>query len=163
MRIIKSIFFFSVWLTFYSCEKVIDIQVRESDTKYVIEGIVTNGPGCKVYITRTKPFNENNDFEKVSGAMVKVKDNNIEHTLIESAPGVYETIRINGTPDHVYRLAVTINNQVFTAVCSMPQPVLMDTLYISPGPFGQFKFATVSLRIRAVSITVTALYNIKMQ
>ncbi len=26
----------------------------------------------------------------------------------------------------------------------MPQPVVMDTLYISPGPFGQFKFASVA-------------------
>jgi len=146
MRLAKTIFFFSASLLFYSCEKVIDIKVKESDTKYVIEGIITNEPGCKVYITRTKPFNEDNDFSNVSGATVKVKDNNIEHMLTESSPGVYETTLINGAPGHLYQLAVTINNQVFTAVCTMPQPVVMDTLYISPGPFGEFKFATVSFK-----------------
>ena len=146
MRLVKTIFFFSALLLFYSCEKVIDIKVKDSDVKYVIEGIITTGPGCKVYITRTKPFNEDNDFSNVSGATVKVKDNIIEHVLTESAPGVYETPLINGTPGHLYQLAVTINNQVFTAACTMPQSVVMDTLYISPGPFGQFKFATVSFK-----------------
>jgi hypothetical protein len=28
----------------------------------------------------------------------------------------------------------------------MPQPVVLDTLYISPGPFGQFRFASISYR-----------------
>src|SRR5829696_1460194 len=134
MRLIKNTLFFSASLVFFSCEKVIDIKVKESDTKYVIEGIVTNEPECKVYITQTKPFNEENDFANVSGATVKMKDNNVEHTLIESAPGVYETTSIKGTPGHVYQLVVAINNQVFTALCTMPQRVFMDTLYISPGP-----------------------------
>jgi len=96
MRLVKTIFFFSASLVFYSCEKVIDIKVKESDIKYVIEGIITTEPGCKVYITRTKPFNEDNDFSNVSGATVKVKDNNIEHMLTELSPGVYETALING-------------------------------------------------------------------
>jgi hypothetical protein len=26
----------------------------------------------------------------------------------------------------------------------MPQPVVLDTLYISSGPFGQFKFASIA-------------------
>jgi hypothetical protein len=43
----------------------------------------------------------------------------------------------------VYQLTVLINNQAFTATCTMPRAVYIDSLYISDGPFGQFKFATV--------------------
>lgn len=127
-----------------SCNRVIEIDLRETEIKYVIEGIVTNEPGiCKVYVTESKNFNEDNNFNKVSGAIVTVTDNGVATTLFESQPGVYETAAITGIPGHTYQLTVTVNRQVFTAASTMPQPVLMDTLYVSKGPFGQFKFATV--------------------
>ncbi len=128
----------------FSCNKVIDIELRDSDIKYIVEGVITNEPGvCRVLLSQSKNFDEDNQFAGVSGAVVKVKDNGIEFLLTETGPGVYETSLINGTPGHVYELSVVVNNQSFTASCTMPQPVSMDTLYVSPGPFGQFKFATV--------------------
>lgn len=131
-------------LSLCSCNKVIELDLRDTETKYVIEGIITNEPGvCKVNITKTKNFNKDNEFEKVSGATVKIIDNGAEIILSETQPGVYETALINGTPGHVYRLSVLVDNQTFTATSTMPQPVLMDTLYVARGPFGQFKFATV--------------------
>jgi hypothetical protein len=144
-RIIKFLCF--VCFVFASCKKVIDINVKESDTKYVIEGIITNEPGvCKVSVSRSTPFNEENNFPAVNNAVVKVKDNGSEITLIGNGNGVYQTNLINGTPGHQYELSVIINNEVFTASCRMPQPVVLDTLYISPGPFGQFRFASISYR-----------------
>jgi hypothetical protein len=123
---------------------VIDLKLKESDTKYVVEGVITNEPGvCKVYLSQTKQFDENNQFSGVSGAIVTIKDNEEEISLMETQPGIYETKLMNGTPGHVYHLSVTINNQNFTATCTMPKPVLLDTLYISRGPFRQFKFATI--------------------
>lgn len=145
MRITKTIFLFYLILTSLSCEKVIDIKVKESDTKYVIEGVITNEPGStKVYISRTNPFHTDNNFQNVSGAIVKIKDNGVEVPLSETAPGVYESSLITGTPGHFYDLSVIINNELFTATSTMPQPVAMDTLYIAPGPFGQFNFANVA-------------------
>jgi hypothetical protein len=145
MRFIIKLFLFFFCFCVCACRKVIDIKIKDSDSKYVIEGIITNEPGvCRVSISHTNAFNQNNIFPAVHGAVVKIKDNGIETTLTETADGLYQTNTINGTPGHVYQLAVNINNQVFTASCTMPQPVTLDTLYISPGPFGQFKFATVS-------------------
>ncbi len=143
--LIKNSLLLPVLIGFSACEKVIDIKVDESDTQYVVEGVITNEPGsCYVYLSRTKPFNEENDFEQISGALVKIKDNGQETLLTETGPGVYVSTSTTGTPGHRYDLSVTINNQVFTATCTMPPPVKLDTLYISPGPFGQFKFATIS-------------------
>jgi hypothetical protein len=132
-------------ISFSACEKVIDIKVHESDTQYVVEGIITDEPGtCYVYLSRTQPFNEDNNFEQVSGAVIKIKDNGRETVLSETRAGVYESAVLSGVPGHRYDLTVTINNQVFTATCTMPPPVKLDTLYIAPGPFGQFQFATIA-------------------
>lgn len=129
----------------YSCSKVIDIKLRDSDIKYVIEGVITNEPGiCKVYLSQSRNFNQDNQFKEVSGAVVKIKDNGVEIQLKENQPGAYETNSITGTPGHFYQLSVQINNQTFSASCTMPQPVIIDSLYISRGIFGQFNFANVS-------------------
>jgi hypothetical protein len=142
---IKNSYLFALLISFSACEKVIDIEVRESDTQYVVEGVITDEPGtCNVYLSRTQPFNEDNNFEQVSGAVVKIKDNGQEMELVETRPGVYESTALTGVPGHRYDLFVTINNQVFTATCTMPPPVKLDTLYIAPGPFGQFQFATIA-------------------
>jgi hypothetical protein len=132
-------------LTFFSsCKKVIDIHIHESDQQYVVEGIITNEPGsCKVLLTRTVHFSASNQFPDVSGAVVTLRDNGTVYTLSESQPGTYVNNLVPGIPGHLYELSVAINGQVITAACTMPQKVSMDTMYISPGPFGQFLFATV--------------------
>lgn len=145
MRLILQILFYSFLTGLVACKKVIDIDVKESDTKYVIEGVITNEAGsCKILISRTIPFYTDNDFPEVSGAVVKIKDNGTEHVLTETAPGVYQNNSLTGVPGHQYQLSVSVENQNFSASCTMPQAVLLDTLSVAPGPFGQFKFATIA-------------------
>lgn len=144
MNSLNIIFIALVTSLFISCTKVIDIKVRDSETKYVIEGVITNElQNCKVYVSQTKNFNENNDFPKIDNAVVKISDNGNVIELTRSAPGLYETSLINGTPGHTYELSVEIDGTVFTSSSTMPQPVAIDSLYISRGPFGEFEFATV--------------------
>jgi len=134
---------FSIF-SFCSCQKVIDLKLDDAEPKYVVEGVITNEPAvCKVNLTQSKPFYENNQFPGVSGAIVVIKDNDVEFSLPETQAGVYETNLINGVPGHVYQLSVAINGNLFTASCKMPLPVPLDTVYISNGPFREFKFATV--------------------
>lgn len=144
MRTLAKFLWILIGATAVSCNKVIDLDLRDTEIKYVIEGIITNEPGvCKVLLSKSKNFNEDNQFQYVSGAIVRVSDNGVEHMLSEVRPGVYETQAITGMPGHKYHLYVSIDNQLFTATSTMPQPVSIDTLYISKGPFGQFNFATV--------------------
>jgi hypothetical protein len=142
---IKNSYLLVLLVSLSACEKVIDINVKESDSQYVVEGVITNEPGsCYVYLSRTKPFNEDNNFGQVSGAIVKLQDNGHETVLTETGPGIYSSTTLTGMPGHQYDLSVISNNQVFTASCRMPPPVKLDTLYIAPGPFGQFQFATIA-------------------
>jgi hypothetical protein len=144
MRVIKFSFLLVLVLSFSACEKVIEIKVHDTDIKYVVEGVITNQPGNNyVYVSRSRPFNEDNNFEQVGGARVMIKDNGQETVFTEISPGVYQSAALTGIPGHRYELSVNINNQVFTATSTMPAPVKLDTLYIEPGPFGQFQFATI--------------------
>jgi len=143
--LVKNSYLIVLLVCFSACEKVIQIDVHESDTKYVVEGIITNQPGsCQVFLSRTQPFNEDNNFEQVKGAVVKIKDNGQETILTETQPGMYKSAALTGIPGHRYDLSVSINNDLFTATCIMPPAVKLDTLYIAPGPFGQFQFATIA-------------------
>ena len=144
MRNRKILLYALLMLTTVACTKVIQIDVKDTDIKYVIEGIVTNETGsCSVDISRSKNFRENNEFEKVTGAVVSITDNGQPFSLTESAPGKYMSSSVVGVPGHYYEMHVTIGDQNFTSTCTMPLPVIMDSLYVSRGPFGEFKFATI--------------------
>ena len=145
MRTSNKLILIGTLVLIFSCNKVIEIDLRDTEIKYVIEGVITNEPGvCKVYVSESKNFNESNQFNRISNAVVTVSDNGIDQILPETEPGLYETHLINGTPGHLYQLKVVVNGKEFLASSTMPQPVLMDTLYVSPGPFGQYKFATLT-------------------
>ena len=136
---------FLALVLFSSCRKVIELDLKDNEPKFVIEGFITNEPGtCKVSISQSKNFYDDNQFEGISGAQVSIKDNGTEYNLVETNAGVYENTAITGVPGHVYELSVTIGNEEFTATSSMPQPVTIDSLYISKGPFGQFLFPTIT-------------------
>lgn len=127
-----------------SCTKVIDIDVHDTDIRYVIEGVITDQAGsCRVNISQSKNFNEDNNFKQVDDALVKITDNGNTFALTQSSPGVYESADVTGAPGHFYELNVEIGGSVFSSSCTMPQAVEIDSLYVSKGPFGQFKFATI--------------------
>ena len=142
----KKIFLPILLIVFFSsCRKVIKLDLKNNEPRYVIEGIITNQNGvCSVLISRSKNFYGDNQFAGISGAQVKVKDNGVEFILNETSSGIYENSTLNGTPGHVYELSVSIGNEIFSAISKMPQPVNLDTLFISTGPFGQFKFPNIN-------------------
>ncbi|WP_033411639.1 DUF4249 domain-containing protein [Segetibacter koreensis] len=148
-----SILSFSLILSamyFTSCEKVINVNLNEAEKKYVVEAVLTDQPNsCKVLVTQTKNFSDNNTFNGVSGAQVTITDNNATSvTLIESSPGVYQTSTLTGVTGHTYNLTVNVAGQTFTAISTMPALVPFDSLYITQRTFfGETnKFATVSFK-----------------
>jgi hypothetical protein len=128
----------------FSCEKVIEVKIRDADQKYVIEAVLTDEPGsCKVLLSRTKKIFESNQVMDISGAAIKIADNGVDHVLTETSPGVYESSVLTGIPGHRYDLSVAVNGELFTATCTMQQPVPIDTLVIDFGPFSSTKRAYV--------------------
>jgi hypothetical protein len=130
-----------------SCQKVIDVKLNSAARKYVIEGEVNNGPGpYLITISQTRDFGEDNNFDEVSGALVRIADETagVVDTLRESSPGTYVSSTLAGVPGHSYRLTVLAGGQTFTALASMPaQAVQIDSLYVKRSEFGgDFVFIT---------------------
>lgn len=123
----------SVVITFSSCEKIIDLPLDDAAKKYVIEGAITDTKGgCRVLISQTKNFKEDNSFESVSGAAVSITDgNNNTISLPEVSPGIYADSLLKGIPGRTYTMHVAVNGTTFEASSGMPFKVKMDSLYIT--------------------------------
>jgi hypothetical protein len=140
----RNIFHFTIatfaFLTITSCQKVIDVKLNSSAQQYVIEGEITDAAGpYTVTISRTRDFTENNDFEKIGGASVIIKDvtANTTDTLRQASAGTYQTSITNGVPGHTYQLSVVVNGKSFTASSAMPtRAVTIDSLYAAKSTFG---------------------------
>ncbi|MCU7547765.1 DUF4249 domain-containing protein [Chitinophagaceae bacterium LB-8] len=115
-----------------SCEKVVDVKVKGAEKKYVVEGVLTNETGkCEVKISQTLNLDDDNTFNGVSGAQVTITDDKgVVSTLLESAPGIYRN-NLAGKPGTTYTMEVHISGNKFTAQSTMPNPVAIDSLYIS--------------------------------
>lgn len=125
--------FFAIVL-FGSCEKVVKIDYKESEKKYVIEGEVSNLPSIanSVKISQTKEFEDENTFVGISGATVSVQVNDgTIYNLPEISTGIYETADFTGTPGSVYKLTVSLNGNVYTATSQMPSQIVeLDALTV---------------------------------
>lgn len=134
-------------ISFMSCEKVIDVSLKDSEKQYVIEGILTDREGdCVVSISKTKNFDDDNIFEGLGDAVVSVTDDEGNTTALpEATTGVYRSATLTATTGKAYMLEVNINGQTFSASCIMPVKVKMDSLYVKEeGFFGEtIKLANV--------------------
>lgn len=128
----KNIIIFAALLLTVSCQKVIDLKVKDADKKYVIEANVTDQPGpYTVTISNTTSFNSSWQFQGVGGAAVTIKDNAGNSELLhETETGVYQTSTFAGVPGRTYDLHVTIGEKTFTSTSTMPLPVSFDSLYV---------------------------------
>ncbi len=116
-------------ISFSSCEKVIDIDLKESDNKLVIEGKLNNDGECTVKLTQVKNYDQDNEFPGVDDAIVVIFDDlgNLD-TLEQGIAGMFYSEEIIGTPGVTYSLNVFWNNNNYTSVCKMPELVAIDSL-----------------------------------
>lgn len=124
-------FIYIIAVLFVGCEKVIDLKLKNSEPKLVIESIFTDSLQIQtVTISQTINFDTKNQTKPVIGANVTISDSqNILANFVENSPGLYQTtIPIKGEPGKKYNLSVTVNNQNYVAASIMPQPVKLDSI-----------------------------------
>ena len=116
-----------------SCQKVIELDLNESEPLIVIEGVVNKDSLVHtIYISQSKKFSSNNVFTKVEDAIVTLSDdlNNVE-ILIMDSPGVYKSSTILGQEGRTYTLKVQLGEEIFTSTSVMPSQVeFLDILFI---------------------------------
>lgn len=123
----------AMMIFFSSCQKVIDVDIKNVEKKYVVEAVITDQlDSSKVLISTTKNVSENNDFPGITGATVIVTDDaGVVTVFTEDSAGYYYAHGFRGAIGKTYTLRVVTNGETFTASSTMPPRVNMDTLFIS--------------------------------
>jgi len=140
MRNHKKIISVLILFIFYSCEKVIDIDLKNSEPKIVIDGTITDQPGpYTVKISKTGDYYKPGTFPAVAGAEVTISDNaGNSEILSEVTEGFYQTSTIQGVPGRTYSLKVIAEGKEYTAVSTMPEAIEIDSLTYKYQPGGSF-------------------------
>lgn len=128
IKIIISLFIFSVLL--FSCEKVIELDLNDAETKLVVEAQLNNGEGENyVILSKSGSFYESNDFLMVKDAKVTINDNDgNSYELTEVEDGVYYNALLDGQFLTKYSLKIESENETYTAQSTMPNLVTIDSI-----------------------------------
>lgn len=132
-------FFIIPVLLFTSCEKVIELDLKEADTRIVVEAVLKDGPGNNsVKLSYTSAVYTDQSFDKISGADVRVtdKDGN-EYVFPEDPylPGFYTNPTFQVLPQNDYSLYVNIDGEIITSQChSFAKPEIDSIIYYA-SPF----------------------------
>jgi hypothetical protein len=123
---------------FVSCEKEIDLDLKESNELFVIEGIVHDHLGDNyVLISKTRAFNNNGEIEHVSNAIVRITDdagNIFNLSEVSSIPGYYTNSNLIGVEGRTYTLSVDVGIDVITATSVMNPRIEIDSLSYNEEP-----------------------------
>ncbi len=142
-----------------ACQKVINVDINDSDKKIVIEGSVSTNVnlGSQVVVSRSKNFSNNNSLDYVSGAIVTIQENNgVADTLKESSQGIYTNKNIVGKLNSTYHLVVNVGDKTFTSTSVMqPKVVTLDTLTVESFVFG----GTVNKTVRPAYLDPIGVVN----
>ncbi len=117
----------------FSCQKVINVDIRDAEIRSVVEAVVSDIPGESVVkLSTTKKISESNQFPGISGAVVSVTDDaGTRTTFGETTPGVYTHASFRGVVGKTYFLEIKANGETFTGRSTMPQKINLDTLFIT--------------------------------
>lgn len=122
--------FISLTMILSSCEKIIDLPIKNATPRIVIEATISDvNEAQTVFISQTIPFQTDTRKVPLSGAVVSVKeDGGPTLTFVQTKPGVYQSSAYKGVPGKKYTINVTSNNKSYTATSIMPLPVSLDSL-----------------------------------
>src|SRR5690606_17534498 len=122
-----------------SCEKVLDIDLKDAEPRLIVEANVSDQPGPHtVQLSQSVSFNATNQFPAVSNALVIISDNAGQRdTLTETSPGNYQTGNLQGIPGRQYFLQIKVGEELYEASSQMPQPVAIQKIEIEKFRFNE--------------------------
>lgn len=125
-------------IAFSSCEKVINVNLKNAAPRLVIEGTVDDaGNPAKVIISKTAIFSASSNYPKVTDAVVKITDNlgNI-FSLAETSAGTYTNATLTGVVGRTYNLSVMLDGKSYTASSTIPRKATLDSLFVDNNAIG---------------------------
>lgn len=119
-----------LFLILSSCEKVVDLNLRNDTAQLVIEAAINDQTDVQtIRLSENVPFSNTNTYPPVTGAVINVSDNSgNNHVFTETAAGTYSSNTITGIPGKTYQLSVTTKDGNFRASSQMPALVKLDSI-----------------------------------
>ena len=123
-----------------SCQKVVDLKLKDASGQMVIEANVTNTNTAIVKMSQNVSFTSTNTFPPVSGAAVTISDQSGKsYTLIEGIAGTYTSSQLQATSLNTYILTVQTRGKTYTASSTMPPALALDTITAKNDEFNNGK------------------------
>jgi hypothetical protein len=116
-------------IAFSSCEKVIDLDLKNASPQLVIEGSISNVAQIPtVRISRSVSFDEPSNFSGVSGGDVRMISGTSTLYFAETSKGVYQAPATLGRLGRSYTLQVVVDGETYKATSTMPGSVAIDSV-----------------------------------
>lgn len=117
-----------ILLLFSACEKDIEIDYRDIEPLYVINGSISN-EGCEVTITKTRNIDNPEISTGIQVESVSISDNEgVTIPLSYSSDGIYYADGLTGEIGTTYTLHVTIDGFTIESTSTMPGEVKIDEM-----------------------------------
>ena len=117
-----------------ACTEKIDIELDESFTRLVVEGMITDQAGPHtIKLSTTAPYFSNQPSPIISGARVYLAYNSDSIMLNETSPGIYQTPEnFYGNVGTNYRLGIHLNKAIdnknyYYALSTLPRNLRADS------------------------------------
>lgn len=127
---LAGVFILSILFSLHSCTEIIDIELNESDRKFVIEGAVYEGvDSVMVLVSKTTNYFDASGPDPVTDAeVILTMPDNSDVILQHTQGGLYKATGLNITSESTYKLAVEVGGNTFTASSYMMPSLPIDSL-----------------------------------
>lgn len=116
-----------------SCEEVITIDLNESEPVIVIEALLKDVPtGNQVIISQTGSYFEPGNYPSISGATIRLSDNEGNIEILQESPtqaGTYPILETKAEAGRTYQLEIEAEGQLFEAQSIMQKPFEIDSIF----------------------------------
>lgn len=122
-----------------SCEKVIDLDLNESNPQPVFESYIENDSTCHVKATWTSSFYNNSTSPAITNATISIADQlgNTEQ-LSHQGDGIYKGASLLGVIGNTYTLTINLDGNTYTGQSTMPPLTAIDSVTTQEANFGGF-------------------------
>ncbi len=134
MKFIKIFVLFSIIISLFACQELIDLDLAQSDPRVVIEGKITNQPGPhKIKVSRTINYYDTASTPPLSNASVQLMDES--RNLIEQFTYFAEDSTFRSSESwaaeigETYILNIEADGDMYEAKGQIPENATLDSLY----------------------------------
>jgi hypothetical protein len=113
-----------------SCQKVIDVDLNDSNQTIVIEAnYKAEQDRVEVLVTMTSSYFDSEASPFVDNAVVTITDaNGVSTTIPHVLGGLYRLTQYTPQYDSDYTISVVANGETYTATCNLATPVPLDPI-----------------------------------